>query len=479
MKPFRIFLFVALTLSALALLAWCFPTNGISIGSLTIRFPGLCEVLFPKKEQYADISDIVQSFPTNETNIFSSDNSIVKLDSVTPLDKEIMMQKVEKIQYSPKHPHALDVFFAKLYKQQHKTEIIRILHYGDSQIEGDRVTRYLRTQLQNRFGGQGKGQIGLASTSPVGGMNVTRSKFWDVHSIIKPHHKKGIFYGTTMSFLKAPDTLILNDTHPFQVTINLNGNQPDKTILYCGSEGGNSSLQIYAGDSCIGTKYFSFPIVWERYSFFIPTNTKKLTIKASSKILLYSVSFQGNEGIIVDNIPLRGSAGWNFADNTKEDLAAMFHTQDVKLLIMQFGVNAVPEDPEEEIENFGFYQTALSKELRYLKSLDPELCILVIGISDRSRKVGNGYETNPNVLKIREAQRSAAFNTGCAYWDLFDAMGGENSMPSWVLHDPPLANSDFIHFNERGSQFIGELLYKSILQEYLDYIQRQEIAISQ
>ena len=479
MKPFRIFLFVVATLFTLALLAWCFPAKGISIGSLTIRFPNLREVLLPPKKHYADISGIIQSSIKSETSVPDEAPPTVGSDSITPLDEKIIRQKVEKIQYSPKYPHALDTFFLKLYKQQHKNHIVRILHYGDSQIEGDHVTRYLRTQLQNRFGGHGRGQIGLASISPVGGMNITEKKHWEVHSIIKPHHKKGILYGSTMSFLKAPDTLVLNNPHPFEVTISLNGNQSHKAILYCGTEGDNCSLQIYAGDSCICTRHFPTPVLRTEQPFSIPSDTKELTIKTSSKVLLYSVSFQGNEGVLVDNIPLRGSAGLNFSDNTKESLAAMLHSQNVKLLIMQFGVNAVPEDPEEEIENFGFYQTALTKELRYLKSLDPELCILVVGISDRSRKIASGYQTNPNVLKIREAQRKAAFNAGCAYWDLFNAMGGENSMPSWVLHDPPLANSDFIHFNGHGSQFVGELLYKSILYEYLDFIQRQKFAVSQ
>ncbi|HML84907.1 MAG TPA: hypothetical protein PKE52_07095, partial [Bacteroidales bacterium] len=35
----------------------------------------------------------------------------------------------------------------------------RILHYGDSQIEGDRISGYIRNRLQGIYGGGGPGFI--------------------------------------------------------------------------------------------------------------------------------------------------------------------------------------------------------------------------------------------------------------------------------------------------------------------------------
>jgi hypothetical protein len=52
------------------------------------------------------------------------------------------------------------------------------------------------------------------------------------------------------------------------------------------------------------------------------------------------------------------------------------------------------------------------------------------------------------------------------YWDMFEAMGGRNSMPSWVFADPPLASSDFVHFNVRGSKIIAQMFYNSLIYEY-------------
>ena len=84
----------------------------------------------------------------------------------------------------------------------------------------------------------------------------------------------------------------------------------------------------------------------------------------------------------------------------------------------------------------------------------PDASFLIIGLSDMSKKNGNHYITHPNVEKVHDAQKNAAKNTGCAFWSMYEAMGGHNSMPSWVFANPPLAQKDFIHFNRKGGHII-------------------------
>ena len=63
-----------------------------------------------------------------------------------------------------------------------------------------------------------------------------------------------------------------------------------------------------------------------------------------------------------------------------------------------------------------------------------------------SMKERNRYVSYPNIEKVRDALKQASFSAGAAYWDMFEAMGGRNSMPSWVFAQPPLASTDFVHF---------------------------------
>ena len=53
-------------------------------------------------------------------------------------------------------------FFKKL--ENAKTKKVRIMHYGDSQIEGDRISGRLRERLQKEFGGN---RAGLSAVIPA------------------------------------------------------------------------------------------------------------------------------------------------------------------------------------------------------------------------------------------------------------------------------------------------------------------------
>jgi lysophospholipase L1-like esterase len=108
----------------------------------------------------------------------------------------------------------------------------------------------------------------------------------------------------------------------------------------------------------------------------------------------------------------------------------------------------------------------LKRELRVLKAINPGIPILVVGPSDMSVKEKDRYQTYPSLEKVRDAMREASTEMGCAFWDMYEAMGGRNSMPSWVFADPPLAVSDFVHFNSRGARLIAEMMYNAIIYEY-------------
>jgi len=74
--------------------------------------------------------------------------------------------------------------------------------------------------------------------------------------------------------------------------------------------------------------------------------------------------------------------------------------------------------------------------------------------------------TDPSVPRLLEAQRRLAQRTHSAFWNLFEAMGGANSMVDWVEQSPPLANKDYTHLNGRGGRKIADLLYQHLMSEY-------------
>jgi lysophospholipase L1-like esterase len=123
-------------------------------------------------------------------------------------------------------------------------------------------------------------------------------------------------------------------------------------------------------------------------------------------------------------------------------------------------------------KNISSYEKLFKRQLNLLRLTQPDIPIIVIGVSDISKNTPEGYVTNEAVGKIRDAQRKAAFESGCVFWDMFEGMGGENSMPSWVFAKPALAQKDFLHLNALGARIIGEMFYRSLMNEYNKYLQK-------
>ncbi|MGB0522188.1 MAG: hypothetical protein ACPGJS_04470 [Flammeovirgaceae bacterium] len=65
---------------------------------------------------------------------------------------QLVPEKLNKeIQLPSEHPYALANIFKALQGLSTQAELIRVVHYGDSQIEGDRISEYLRNRFQSRF----------------------------------------------------------------------------------------------------------------------------------------------------------------------------------------------------------------------------------------------------------------------------------------------------------------------------------------
>ncbi len=193
-----------------------------------------------------------------------------------------------------------------------------------------------------------------------------------------------------------------------------------------------------------------------------PFRKLTLSFEGTKSPEFYGVALDCNAGVVIDNMPFRGSSGTEFSRMDREILRQQFRQLNVKFIILQFGVNVVPH----VIKDYSYYEKQFYNQLKLLQELAPEASILVVGVSDVSRKEGEVYTTYPNVEKIRDAQRNAAFKAGCAFWDLYAAMGGKDSMPSWVFAKPALANKDFTHFTPKGAQLVSEMLFKSLMYEY-------------
>ena len=190
-----------------------------------------------------------------------------------------------------------------------------------------------------------------------------------------------------------------------------------------------------------------------------------MEFKGSDSPDIYALALDGLSGVAVDNIALRGSSGTIFTTTSTKLLASIYRNLNVKLVILQFGGNITPYIKED----YTFYEKSFYSQLVTIKKLIPDVSIIVIGLADMSKKEKDKYVSYPNIEIIRDALKKASFKADCAFWDMYEAMGGNNSMPSWVFSEPPLAEKDFTHFTVQGSRIIAQMFYKALMLEYNNF----------
>jgi lysophospholipase L1-like esterase len=184
---------------------------------------------------------------------------------------------------------------------------------------------------------------------------------------------------------------------------------------------------------------------------------------------IYGLSLESDAGVALDNISMRGSSGTTFGSLERVPFKPMLDSLNPKLLLLQYGGNTVPYIKDQKAaENYG---RSFKGQIEYLKGLLPGVCIIVIGPGDMSTKVEGEMQTYPNLVHVRDALRKAAFDAGVGFFDIYEAMGGHNSMLQWVEAKPALAAADYVHFSPQGAKLIADAFIKSLMADYEAYHQ--------
>ena len=450
--------------------------------NITIKIPSLFAKSEATSAKYKDISKIIHLADkmTNDSIHKTSNKKHVKSNAVkcdtsktSRLNADSIRSVIRPLEYPNGNDTMLFSAFANIHKIKSNNKLIRILHYGDSQIEGDRITSYLRNQLQNRFGGCGIGLFPIVPSNPGSiSYSYSISDNWSKFTTLVHLPNTSGKFGALLSFARINST---NSNTKREAWINLlhaNVNYPtaqhfDQCRMFYGFNKSPMTIRITQNDEIIDLQTVPASTGLEVLKWNFPESSKNvlISIKTTETPDVFGIALDGQNGIAVDNIPLRGSSGLEFSKTDLSFLKEFYKKLNVKLVILQFGVNMVPY----VTDHFDYYQKSFSKQLQLLKDYLPNLPIIVIGVSDVSQNGINGYETCPNVENIRNIQKKATLDAGYAFWDIYEAMGGKNSMPSWVFANPPLAQKDFTHFNPQGAKLVGEMFYSALMSEYNRY----------
>ena len=469
MKPIRTLLFI-FSVIALLVAGWAFfPAEGFAVGDFTLRFPSLAADQNEGKAEDVDVDAVM----SNVKKSFEMTCSETMYDSLV-FFRDYLKANPNRI-YLPNDDYAFfDSLFAQLEQAKAEGKTYRVMHYGDSQIEMDRISSVLRQKLQELFGGSGPNMIPAIQT--VATISVTqhdsglqRYTLYGDSTTRRAGHNR---YGVMAQFGKVSGhgSITFSQTSHSQAFPKAKQISSVSVLLGRNSQGFTASLRcdtIHRQKSLNANDSVSL-ITWK-----LPANVRKGNISFKGNAEIYAVLLDGDAGVALDNVSLRGCSGDIFTRLNESVMRQSFDQLGTRLVILQFGGNRMPAISGSK--NIASYMEILEKQIDYIKRVAPQSTFLFIGPADMGKSYNGKMGTWKGLPELNDSLRVMALRNDVAYWDMFNVMGGEGSMAQWVKHQPPMAGPDYVHFTFRGAQEIGGNLAKSLTTYYDFYKLRQRV----
>lgn len=353
---------------------------------------------------------------------------------------------------------ALGAFFASLTTTADQT--IHIWYYGDSQVEGDRITGELRQLLQARFSGNGAGYLPFSDPSTYRFFELKTGKSLTGINCFTTKRPKGFgFAGKVYRFTNKDSNS--SQTTGVWISPQL---QYDALYLLCGNcKGGKGSISL--GDS---TRFnFELPVGVQTTAINLNVRNGhgKLNLTLPGGADYYGLMFDCNKGIQVDNCGIRGHSGdglLHIDDNVIVEAAKRWKTG---LVVFHFGNNMIPVIKPGE-KNMEYYSKYFEKIFSRYKKLLPQASMLVVGAGDMGTTVNGEEVPYPNVEEFVVCMKKAAFNAGCAYFDAHAMIAKDGGILGWKRKG--WAGLDG-HLTPKGQMIYANNIYEELMREYEVY----------
>jgi len=384
------------------------------------------------------------------------------VENAIPLDSSIQVSDI--MMFAP-------FFDALAVLKNNRAKNVRVLHFGDSQLEGDRITMQLRDAYQRLYGGTGFGYAALKPLVAPSSLSFNNSEGFARKTVFGRRDTafKDMKYGHLGSFtlLGRIDSTSYEGSVSFakrnwgfsrarnftRAKIHLEGSSPTRA-------------EVFVEDTLFSTRIF--PEGEWTLAIEIPY-TEQFDLKLSSRtqVRAFGISFDSPYGFHADNVAMRGASGMIFSKMNDQQFAASLNREGYDLIIMQFGGNGIPYLKDEA--HAGRFARALGRQVGHIQRLYPKAAILFIGPSDMARKEGLEMKSYPLIASLKEQLRAEVIRRGGGYWDLYDVMGGKGSMVQWVEHQPAWAVKDYIHFTPKGASKVGYALVAALKELEIEY----------
>lgn len=369
--------------------------------------------------------------------------------------------------YSEGLPGGMDHFYGALDSLSVLQRPLRIAYFGDSFVEGDILTAHIRERLQQRFGGSG---VGWADPgNKINGFRQTvrqRFKGFREYEVVeKPfdYRCQGINQRYFVPEEGASVWTRGTDYCPHaadwqQATLFLRADQAVTVEVNIDDTGEWTAYQLEGSDRLQSIE-IRRPMHSVSYRF----------RDIGQGTYVHGMALEDTTGITLDNFSMRGSSGLTLSRLPADLLADLARQRTYDLIVLHFGLNVVSE--RTHAANYKAHIRRMADVVALMRQTYPQASVLVVSVPDRDQRTPAGIRTMNGVESLVGYQQLLASDCHVAFFNLFQAMGGRESMKQLV--DRQLANKDYTHLKHKGGEELSKPFFDSLMAGYENYHRRK------
>lgn len=362
---------------------------------------------------------------------------------------------------------AIENFFVKLANANSRK--VSVLHIGDSHLQADFYTGYVREHIQEVFGYGGRGFIfpyacaGTHSTYDYrtwkygkweGARNVKNPNYMDIGitgAVARTHDSSaGFKFGFKEGILKSDFTVMKiyckKSEQSFNLKLKLN-NYDDTIYLKTNVRPNQSFVRI------------DLPVVADTFEVFVDKTDSLQNFFECYGMMVESCK---DKGVVYNSVGINGAGYSHLLTQTLFDRQVEELKPD--LVVIDLGAN--------DFYGYRFNEGQMSANLKELinkvKTASPQTSVLISCSQDiYYRRRRNIYATYPFSKLIQKTAKSE----DAAWYDYYSVSGGRYSMLKWRRYR--LAKRDKVHLTTAGYHVKGDLYLNALLNSYMLYLKNQ------
>lgn len=359
---------------------------------------------------------------------------------------------------------SLDHFYRQLARtgRREAGAITRVSHYGDSVIGADGTTSAVRRRLQKRFGSGGKGWVNLAPGWQWYRQKdvIYKNRGWKSKTVASNKLSKARFgvgrygYGGVAGIGWGAKSTY--ETYAERLEL----------YYMAFPRGGNIAVRIDGGEwKTINTREAA---VADRYAVFSAPNQGKHTfeVKASGggNVHVYGVTLENSSpGIVYDSVQMVGTRSSRLLNYDAAHIKEQVAHRAPDLQVFMYGGNEVGDSGSLDV-----YARKYAEGIQRIRAGRPDASCIVMTPVDHGERRRGKIRSSKRLLKMVPMQKAIAKDVGCAFFNTFEAMGGEGSSGRW--YKSGLMSGDFAHLTKKGDKVMGAMFYKALMKGFAQWL---------